>query len=224
MAQALDTALVGAAARGTLTWGGFVAIGVSATLAFIGAYFGAYAKRKAEYQAEREQFREALAELKESTEAVEAIKLQLATTGSLGNELRAAVQQYTLAHFGALHSMCWVGWHVLNNGSGGSTKQYDEEVHKLLPQMSGYLSSIAALDSELYRGLHPLTMEVYRLDVALSEAVLHIRNASPESLKPLREVHAEAIEAELRHRAGIADLVSRRFAAVARHPAPVTTA
>lgn len=108
-------------------------------------------------------------------------------------ELRASVKELTTRLAEAAHSMCWLCW-LAKFGAEQLTQeriaQYDEEMHKLLPQITGLHATIAGLDYSVYLKLKPLVEHLLNLDIDVGEAGLHFtpgKLGSTEKLSILYE-------------------------------------
>src|SRR4051794_2714118 len=68
---------------------------------------------------------------------------------AIAKELSGAVQQLTIKMASSVHSMCWLTW-LAESGPDrvqqANLDAYDTEQHKFVPEILGYLSTVAAVD------------------------------------------------------------------------------
>jgi len=196
-----------------------VAALVSAGLSFFAAYFGAYAKKKGESLATREEFQNALTQLHASTTTVEGIKSSVAKHALLSQELRGAGQKLTVASSSLIHSMCWLTWDTKTRGrlNPDLVRRYDEEVHRIAPEISGQLALIATYDLGLHTALAPLITRLFDMDARIGAAVVAYEEAAPKkkprALEQIKSLHAETLAFEQSHRTQIADSLNQHFVA-----------
>jgi hypothetical protein len=152
---------------------GALAVGLIAAVgAALGGYALAYAKKKGAGLATKEDFNELIRQVQRTTEATEQVKAAISARGAIGGELRESVRKLTVTMASMLHSMCWITWSADRRGrlTDKDVWLYDEEVHKLSPDILGYLTSVAALDLSVYERLEPLVWELFDMDVRIGNA------------------------------------------------------
>ncbi|HEX9961672.1 MAG TPA: hypothetical protein VGB00_12100 [Pyrinomonadaceae bacterium] len=133
---------------------------------------------------------------------------------AIGKELRLAVLQLTVKMASALHSMCWLTWGTSeypDRISSEKIKIYDDELHKGLPEISGSLVSVAALDRGTYDLLHPIVEEFYKIDARIGEAAQKWEKSPPEGRKKFADCYKEAVNFDKDLPNKIADIVSNRI-------------
>jgi hypothetical protein len=151
---------------------------VAAVGAAIGAYLAAYAKKKGEALATKEDFQELIRQIQRTTEATEQVKAAIAAQSAIGGELRKSVQELTVSMASMMHSMCWLTWAAMRQGEFTEEKveQYDDEVHKLSPDIVGHMTSVAALDPAVYEKIEPLVRELFAMDAEIGDACIAWRS------------------------------------------------
>jgi hypothetical protein len=108
---------------------------------------------------------------------LERLKWPKAREDALAADLRLSVHQFSLKMAAAVHSMGWLTWLAQSRAESVTLERidgYDKELHALLPEISGMLTAISALDREAFDRLRPLAEEVYDLDVRVGDAGLLI--------------------------------------------------
>ena len=122
--------------------------------------------------ATKEDFNELIRQVQRTTGATEQVKAAISARGAIGGELRESVWKLTVTMASMLYSMCWLTWSADRRGTltDKDVWQYDEEVHKLSPEILGHLTSVAALDLNVYERLEPLVWELFDMDVKIGNA------------------------------------------------------
>jgi hypothetical protein len=168
---------------------------VAAVGAAIGAYLAAYAKKKGETLATKEDFHELIRQVQRTTEATEQVKATIAAQSAIGGDLRKAVQELTVGMSSMMHSMCWLMWASTRPGALTEKKieSYDDEVHKLSPEILGQLTAVAALDPQVYKRLKPLVRELFSMDAEIGDACVAWR-ANQIDVETLADLHLKAVE------------------------------
>jgi hypothetical protein len=146
----------------------------AAVLGALAGWFAAFFRVKGETLAKNQDFANAIRQLEQNTRAVEDIKRAVARRASLDSEGREAVRHFAAAASSIIHSMCWLTWDCKARQRVDSerVRAYDEEVHSFSPQIIGQLALVAMLDPGTHDKLAPLADEIFRLDVAVSEAIV----------------------------------------------------
>ena len=144
---------------------------------------------------------------------LERAKWPKAREDALVQDLREAIQQLTVRMASALHSMCWLTWIAeerVTRVTAERIKSYDDDLHKLLPEIMGFLSTVAALDKDAYTRLSPIADKIYEVDYEIGKASLLFEESPAEGGKALVKCYrmASALERQLPKR--IADIVSER--------------
>lgn len=107
-------------------------------------------------------------------------------------ELRSSVKELTTKLAEATHSMCWLCW-LASFGAERLTQervtQYDEEMHVLLPQITGLHAVIAGMDYNVYLKLKPLVEQVLKLDAMIGDAGLDFVPDNERSAEGLAKLH-----------------------------------
>jgi len=133
---------------------------------------------------------------------------------AISQELRTAIQSLTVKLASALHSMAWLCWKASRDWRQVTTANvddYDAEMHKLFPEMTGMLATVAALDKQSLDELNERYKEIVDLDRWIGDAGLVFRK-NPESGGPtLGAFHAEIRATAEALPRKIADLVSERM-------------
>jgi hypothetical protein len=185
---------------------------IAALGAAVGAYYAAYAGKKGEALATREDFHELIRQVQRTTEATEQVKATIAARSSMGGELRSALHKLTTSMASMIHSMCWVTWAASHPGVLTSEKidAYDEEVHRLSPEILGHLTSIAAFSYDIYKQIEPLVWEIFRLDASIGSACVEARNGGGSAR--LLDLQQESVDAMHRLPHAIAGIISQAAA------------
>jgi hypothetical protein len=144
---------------------------------------------------------------------LEREKRRHARGDALAKELLTASQQLTISVASSLHSMCWLCW-LAATGPEKLTQvkidQYDEEQHETLPKILGYLSTLAALDLQLYDMLRPHVDKVFALDATIGESGLAFSADSPGATAALAEHYRSMVDLERKLPRVFADTVRMR--------------
>jgi len=133
---------------------------------------------------------------------------------AIAQELRLAVLQLSIKMATALHSMCWLTWVAEDHSdhiSSDRFKSYDDELHKLLPEIAGSLAAVAALDKDTYKQLAPITEQIYGIDFDIGEAGLLWEETPVEGCKALVKCYEKATALEKGLPKMIANIVSKRM-------------
>jgi hypothetical protein len=114
-------------------------------------------------------------------------------------ELRSSVKALTTKLAEATHSMCWLCW-LASFGAERLTQeriaQYDNEMHVLLPQITGLHAVIAGIDYDVYLKLKPLVEQLLKLDAMIGHAGLDFVPDAPKSAGRLAELLKQATSLE----------------------------
>ena len=133
---------------------------------------------------------------------------------AFANELRSSVKELTTELASAAHSMCWVCW-LAKYGPDRLTRQhldqYDQEMHKLLPQIAGLHAMLAGMDVDVHKRLDSLVDRVYSVDAQIGEAGLAFADGRPETAAKLAMHHGTSLDLEKELPRVVADAV-RPFA------------
>jgi hypothetical protein len=161
----------------------------------IGAYIAAYMKGKGELKAATEGLATFVDNQKALTRAQEDEKLKIATQGALASETRKCVYALVVACQGLIHSMCWLAWHTKEKSdiSLNFLQSYDEEAHKLLPEILAQQTVLAHLDHTLYDNSKECVDKIFSLDLGFGNATILARENPEAAVLRLRELYAEAI-------------------------------
>lgn len=138
---------------------------------------------------------------------------------AIGKEFAAAVQQLTIRMASALHSMCWLTWLAVNRGdrlTQSNLDAYDAELHKLLPEVLGYMSTVAALDQGVYEKLVPHVNELFTLDARIGSAGLSLDRNREAAVGELADCYEAMSDFEHRLPLLVGNIVSDRL----RQPSP----
>jgi hypothetical protein len=143
----------------------------------------------------------------------ERIRSEEARAQRVAEELSAAAQQLTIKMSAALHSMCWITW-LARARSDRITQDrldvYDSELHELIPEILGYLSTVAALDMPLYRRLQPLAYNIFTLDAYIGFHGLALDENPDTTIRALDAAYEGMAELELQLPNIVGDVVSGR--------------
>jgi len=117
------------------------------------------------------------------------------------SEVRVTVKDLTTKIAAAIHSMCWLCW-LAKYGPERLTvervNQYDDEMHTLLPQITGLHAATASMDYRVYEHLKPLVLELVALDASIGEAGLAFVPADRNSASALAGLHQPSSSLEKR--------------------------
>lgn len=117
-------------------------------------------------------------------------------------EARLAVAELAKNLGAASHSMGWLTWKAIHRPTRlkpCDIEIYDQEVHALLPLISGSLAVVSALSGSLYLRLDPFVKRLYKLDEEIAKAGTCYLDDPAEGLKLLSAHHGSvsAFSAEL---------------------------
>jgi hypothetical protein len=107
-------------------------------------------------------------------------------------EARLAVAELAKNLGAASHSMAWLTWKSVHRPARLKVEDidvYDQEVHALLPLVSGSLAVVSALSGHLYLRLEPFVNQLYKLDEEIAKAGTRYLEMPAEGLKLLSEHH-----------------------------------
>lgn len=133
---------------------------------------------------------------------------------ALAQDLRKAIQDLTTRMAAALHSMCWLTWSAdvrPERITRAQIDQYDAELHKLLPEIIGGLTAVAALDPPAFLKLSPLGEEIYALDYDVGQACLTLDIEPADAARKLAVLAAKAGKLEQRLPKAVAGVVGQRI-------------
>ncbi|MEK6286299.1 MAG: hypothetical protein AABO57_11200 [Acidobacteriota bacterium] len=121
---------------------------------------------------------------------------------AFANDIRSAVKELATDLAKASHSMCWLCWLARYGPSRLTQKridQYDEEIHALLPRITGLHAVIAGMDQRVYADLARLVEQAIEMDAAIGDAGLRYVSGKPETAAELAKYHdkSAALEKEL---------------------------
>jgi tetrahydromethanopterin S-methyltransferase subunit G len=181
---------------------------VAAVTGLLSGWVAAYLKVKGENLATKEDFANALERLEENTKAVERIRSEITRRASIDTELRTSVKQATTAIGALVHSICWLTWDCIQRKrlDREMVKRYDDEAHRLMPEIIGQLAVIAMLQSAIHTRLSPLADDVIELDARVGDGVISGEQDLQTGLRELHRCHERGMELERRVRAVVADL------------------
>lgn len=181
---------------------------IAALVGLLSGWVAAYLKVKGENLATKEDFAEALKRLEENTKAVESVRFEISRRTNIDTELRASVKQATTAIGALVHSICWLTWDCVERKrlDREMVKRYDDEAHRLMPEVIGQLAVIAMLRSEIHGRLAPLADEVIELDAEVGHGVVRGEQDLQDGLKELGRCHERGMALERRVRTVVADL------------------
>lgn len=115
------------------------------------------------------------------------------------SELRTCIRELTTKIAAAIHSMCWLCW-LAKFGADRLTQeqidQYDNEIHTLLPQITGYHAVMASMDFRAYELFKPLISEIIQLDDKIGQASLIFKPGNSASAKHLADLHLDYLDLE----------------------------
>ena len=110
-------------------------------------------------------------------ERVEANKRRWANEDAEARKLEDSINQLTVKLASAIHSMCWIAW-IARAAPARLTQEqaatYDKEMHLILADIAGLLSTVGSLDTAAFDQVRNHTATVYRLDVAVARACSNI--------------------------------------------------
>ena len=109
-------------------------------------------------------------------------------------ESRLAVAELTRALGAATHSMGWLTWGAENRAkyvTRDDVQRYDQEMHQLLPAITGCLAVVSALNEHFFRQMEPLVKQVYKLDVRIALATTEFLEQPAKGISLLGEFAEE---------------------------------
>jgi hypothetical protein len=114
-------------------------------------------------------------------------------------DLRNGLQQLILTIASSVHSMCWLTW-LADTDPAKVTKAridlYDDEMHKLLPQLLGQLALVASLRPQTYWIFKDLIDELFDADRSIGAAALRVVPGEPETVVSLSSLHERSLSIE----------------------------
>jgi hypothetical protein len=116
-------------------------------------------------------------------------------------DLRIGLNQLILAISSAAHSMCWLTWLAQADATKmtrARIDKYDEEMHKLLPQLLGLQALVASLRPHTYRRFNPLIEAIFDADRRIGDASLSFVEGEPRTVSSLASLHAASMDIEVR--------------------------
>ncbi len=102
---------------------------------------------------------------------LESEKWRRAREDDLKKETRLAVADLTRKLALAAHSMVWLTWKATHRPSEFTREDianYDEEMHRVIPDIVGAHAVVSALEPRLGDKLQPLTKRIYALDADIA--------------------------------------------------------
>lgn len=174
---------------------------------------GLKAKLSLENQERLERFKADLEPL------VEAAKWPISRENAHAHELRATIQQLTKHMSAALHSMFWLTWVAERKEERLTAERidaYDEEMHRLLPEISGLLSATAALDGPTFESISPLVEELYKIDYQIGLAQLELEESRESGVKGFIKCFKRATDLDRDLPRRTADIIRKRIEERAR--------
>lgn len=127
---------------------------------------------------------------------IELDKYKRERQGGFETEIRNTIKELTTDIGSAGHSMCWLCWLARYGPEKLTTKaliDYDKELHKLLPKLTGKFSIIAGMNFAVYDEIAPLVYNVYGLDAKIAAAGLTFSEGNLDSAKGLAALHEESL-------------------------------
>jgi hypothetical protein len=114
-------------------------------------------------------------------------------------DLRNGLQQLILTIASSVHSMCYLTW-VANADPAKVTKSridlYDDEMHKLVPQLLGQHALLASLRPPTYWIFKDLIDEIFDADSSIGKAALIVVPGKPETVVSLSKIHERILSIE----------------------------
>lgn len=141
----------------------------------------------------------------------------------LANELRVSLQQLTVKLAGAMHSMCWLTWlakQAPQRLTENRITEYDNEMHELLPQITGLHAMVAALDRASFDRLSGLVERVLVADERIGRASLEFMTGSSDSATALAACFEETMLLERTIPQVVADVISPKTQSSQARPNP----
>ena len=159
----------------------------------IGAFLGAYVKPKAELKAATEDLKQYIANQVALTAAVEAEKLQKAISGAVASESRQCIYSLVRSAHSLAHSICWLQWDVTQRRAVDRkiAKQYNEEVHKAIPELLAQQQILSRLDSDMYHRSSVAIDSLLELDAKIGELILRSEGNQVEACKQMEALFDE---------------------------------
>ena len=96
---------------------------------------------------------------------------------------------------------------------------YDEEIHKLSPEILGHLTSVAALDLSMYKRLEPLVWELFAMDVKIGDACVTWRSEPAAGQKIAADLNEPSSELMKRLPREVAGIIGHAAAKATAEPA-----
>jgi hypothetical protein len=143
-------------------------------------------------------------------------------------ETRLAIAQVARGIGAATHTMSWLTWkatfqpHHLNDAH---VEAYDEDMHKLYPELTGSLALTAALNNNAYERLRDIADDVYNLDNKIAQATTAVLDEADGGAQIVAALYEEARSLEKNSKARLADImatISRTRLGTSRNTGPRT--
>ena len=135
---------------------------------------------------------------------------------AISEDLSEASQNLTIKMAASLHSMCWLTWlarYGPNRVDQDRIDLYDEEQHKILPEIFGYLSTVAIIDADIYEKLKPLAYKIFALDAYIGEACLLLESDPDRMIRELANAYEAMVTLEVQLPKIISNVVGHRMRA-----------
>ncbi len=119
-------------------------------------------------------------------------KLEHAQLVSLSKEKRELLQLSIEKLASATHSMCWITWLSTvepERINENRVNQYDEEMHRLLPQIIGLQARVATYSKDLGQKILEMNVDITNLDVCIATSSLKYIGGNKSCINELRECH-----------------------------------
>lgn len=113
----------------------------------------------------------------------------------LAKEARLAVADLTRKLATATHGIVWLAWKAVNRPNDVTQQDisaYDDEMHKLIPDIVGALAVVSALNKDLYYKMNPLVSQFYELDGQLAFYIPSFRDSSKLQVDEIRKIYERA--------------------------------
>lgn len=124
-------------------------------------------------------------------------KLAASHKSLLDQETRTAIQSCVAQIASATHSMCWLLWMITvdeNRFTAQRVEKYDEEMHRLLPEIIGLIARIRAYDPDTAKRISKLSRKLEDLDARIGEACIEYLNAKDGWKNKLLELYGKTQE------------------------------
>ena len=133
---------------------------------------------------------------------------------AIARELSGSIQQLTTRMASSVHSMCWLTWLAATRGdrvTQANLDAYDAEQHRILPEILGYMGTVAAVDVGVYQALKPHVDEIFMLDGRIGSIGLSLDRDHETAVRELAGCYLTMTRLEQSLPTVVGNIVSERL-------------